>query len=87
MLKDLRCPGSEQNRGTYAAYLIVLAVLTAPLIIVATALLPALLVCPFLSVRYQQHGLQLLAMLRAWALAQGDVVSVGGENLDEKCAS
>lgn len=70
MLKDLRCPGSGQSGGIYAAQLIVLAALTVPLIVVATALLPALLICPFLSARYQEHGLQLLAMLRAWALTQ-----------------
>lgn len=45
------------------------AVLTAPLVIVIAALVPALVIGPFLPERHQRLTLRLLGSLREWATA------------------
>ncbi len=47
----------------------IVAVLTVPFAIVTLALVPAMVVCPFLPDRYQRFVLRLLVSLRQWAQA------------------
>lgn len=77
MLTDPPPTGGRTPRPS-AGSLRVLAVvvLTVPLILVVVALLPALIVCPFLSLRYQQHVVRLLSTLRAWASSTAAAVRV-----------
>jgi hypothetical protein len=42
------------------------AVLTVPLVIMVIALIPPLMVCPFLSERHQRLALRVVACLREW---------------------
>ncbi len=46
-----------------------LAIRTLPLLFVAVALVPALVICPFLGTGHRRWLLSLLAMLRDWATA------------------
>lgn len=47
---------------------LIIAALSIPMVIVAVALVPALMICPFLSAVHRRFVLRLLANLRQWTL-------------------
>lgn len=53
---------------------LMIAVLTAPLVIATLALVPALLITPLLSTRHQRIALRLLAGLRQWSMTITEAV-------------
>lgn len=58
--------------GSRWAATIAVAVRALPLILVVIALVPALVVCPFLGTDHRSWLLSLVGALRAWAIAPGD---------------
>jgi hypothetical protein len=63
MLPDLLLPPQCARQPSA----VVVAVLIAPFTVVTLALVPAMIVCPFLPDRYQRFVLRLLVSLRQWA--------------------
>jgi hypothetical protein len=57
------------RRGQSAAHALTIAVLAVPLVIVTVALIPAFVICPFLTAAHRQHVTGLLASLRQWTAA------------------
>lgn len=56
------------------------AILAMPIVIAAMALVPALMICPFLTAAHQRQVIRLLAGLRDWTAALvtfGDASSEG----------
>jgi hypothetical protein len=56
------------RRGHPLAHALVIAVLAIPIVIATVALIPALIICPFLSAGRQRLVVRLLASLQQWTL-------------------
>jgi hypothetical protein len=54
------------RRGQPLAHALTIAVLAVPLVIVTVALIPAFVICPFLTAAHRQQVTGLLASLRQW---------------------
>ena len=67
MLAGLPSTAEVARRWSPWSIPLVTAVATLPLVIATLALVPALLVCPFLPMRHQRLALRLLALLRKWS--------------------
>jgi hypothetical protein len=69
------------GHGQPLARVLAVAVLTVPLVIIAVALVPAFVICPFLRADRQRLVVQLLDGLRQWAaaLAGSSELSIGVE--------
>ena len=57
------------RRGQPLAQALTIAVLAVPLVIVTVALIPAFVICPFLTAAHRQQVTGLLASLRQWTAA------------------
>jgi hypothetical protein len=57
------------RRGQPLAHALAIAVLAVPLVIATVALIPALVICPFLTAAHRQQVTRLLASLRQWTAA------------------
>jgi hypothetical protein len=57
------------RRGRPLAHAVTIAVLVVPLVIVTVALIPAFVICPFLTAAHRQQVTGLLAGLRQWTAA------------------
>lgn len=57
------------RRGQPLARVLAVTVLAVPLVIATVALIPALVICPFLGVGRQRLVIRLLASLRQWTAA------------------
>lgn len=63
-------PGLTATRcGQLLARTLAVTVLTVPLVIATVALIPALVICPFLGAGRQRLVIRLLASLRQWTAA------------------
>jgi hypothetical protein len=63
-------PGLTSARhGQLLAHALTIAVLAMPLVIVTVALIPAFVICPFLTAAHREQVTGLLASLRQWTAA------------------
>ncbi len=66
----LLLPGlTPGRRGSALALAVAIVALAIPMVIATLALVPALMICPFLSAAHRQSAIGLLACLRQWTLA------------------